>query len=327
MSEPLPMRSFRDVLAHRLIAQALITPRVEAAAHMLATQDQIYAAGVTALQLRSPDPATTPSTPSVVEQIRAGTVVRAWTQRGTVHLVAAQDVQWLARLCSPRVEAAAAKRRPGLGLDETMYDRAHAAFRERLADGPIARPEAYALFASAGVSPEGGRGQHLLRSFGGQGDVVQGPRRGNDDTFGLTRDLPVAQRELDGDDALAELAARYLASHGPATAQDLSWWSGLTVRDVKRGVKLAGERVIPAEVPDRPDGFLAAPGVESIAPEQLDAALAVVLDLPAFDEYLIGYTDRAGFLPPELVPVVGPTKNGMCRPFRVRGGIIEAAAS
>lgn len=311
------LRSFRDVLAHRLIAQALVTPRADAAAHMLATQDQIYAAGVTALQLRSGS--------DVLQEIREHRIVRAWTQRGTVHLVAAQDVSWLTRLCSPRVEAAAAKRRPGLGLTPQDYDRAHAAFRERLADGPLTRPQAYDLFRTIGIAPEKGPGQHLLRSFGGQGDIVQGPRSGSDDTFLLVEHLPVAQRELDGDDALRELAVRYLASHGPATAQDLSWWSGLTVRDAKRAIELAGDRAIPVGLEGRGDRLFAAPEAEQVAEEDLEAALALHLELPAFDEYLIGYKDRSEFLPSELVPIVGPTANGMCRPFRVHQGIIAAA--
>ena len=290
------LRSFRDVLAHRLIAQALVTPRADAAAHRLATQDQIYAAGVTALQIRSGS--------DVLQQIREHRIVRAWTQRGTVHLVAAQDVGWLTRLCSPRVEAAAAKRRPGLGLT----------------------PQAYDLFRAVGISPENGPGQHLLRSFGGQGDIAQGPREGSDDTFLLIEHLPTPQRELDGDDALRELAVRYLASHGPATVQDLSWWSGLTVRDAKRAVELAGDHTEKVTIEGRAETLYAPPEAEQISDEQLDAALQTQLELPAFDEYLIGYKDRSEFLPGELVPIVGPTKNGMCRPFRVRQGIIATAA-
>ena len=311
------LRSFRDVLAHRLIAQALVTPRADAAAHMLATQDQIYAAGVTALQIRSGS--------DVLREIREHRIVRAWTQRGTVHLVAAQDVGWLTRLCSPRVEAAAAKRRPGLGLTPQDCDRAHAAFRERLADGPLTRPQAYDLFRTIGITPEKGPGQHLLRSFGGRGDIAQGPREGSDDTFLLVEHLPTPQRELDGDDALRELAVRYLASHGPATVQDLSWWSGLTVRDAKRAVELAGDHAEKVTIEGRTETLYAPPEAEKISDEQLDAALQTQLELPAFDEYLIGYKDRSEFLPAELVQVVGPTKNGMCRPFRVRQGIIAAA--
>ncbi|WP_186304334.1 winged helix DNA-binding domain-containing protein [Kocuria palustris] len=297
--------SFRGVLAHRLIHQALVAPRPDAAAHMLATQDQIYAAGVSALEQRSGL--------DVLEEIRAQRIVRAWTQRGTVHLTAAEDVRWLTRLCSPRVEAAAA------------YDRAHDALHERLADGPLTRPQAYDVFRTIGITPENGPGQHLLRSFGGQGDIAQGPRQGSDDTFLLVDDLPVAQRELDGDEALRELAARYLASHGPATVQDLSWWSGLTVRDARRAVELAGDQAVAVTVQDRAEQLFAGPAAEQIDDAQLEAALAVELELPAFDEYLIGYRDRSEFLPAELVPVVGPTKNGMCRPFRVRSGIIAAA--
>jgi hypothetical protein len=36
------------------------------------------------------------------------------------------------------------------------------------------------------------------------------------------------------EEALAELSERYFTSHGPASLQDFTWWSGLTVADAWR---------------------------------------------------------------------------------------------
>jgi hypothetical protein len=43
---------------------------------------------------------------------------------------------------------------------------------------------------------------------------------------------------IKGDEALAELAQRYFNGHGPATIQDFSWWSGLTIEEAKKGIEL-----------------------------------------------------------------------------------------
>ena len=49
-------------------------------------------------------------------------------------------------------------------------------------------------------------------------------------------------RERRPADPVAELARRYVTSHGPATARDFAWWSGLTLTDARGGL----ERVRPA---------------------------------------------------------------------------------
>lgn len=101
--------------------------------------------------------------------------------------------------------------------------------------------------------------------------------------------------------------------------------SDLTVRDARWAVELAGDRAVPVTIEGSAEQLFAAPEAGRISAEQLQAALGTELDLPAFDEYLIGCRDRSEFLPAELVPIVGPTKNGRCRPFRVRDGMIAAA--
>lgn len=296
-----------ELCARRIIAQSLLTPRDDAPAHMLATQAQLYDSGVTALARRS--------TVDVASLIASQRVVRTWSQRGTHHFLAAADAQWMMRLCNPRVAAYQAKRRASLGLTEEMVTRAETAFREALDDGPLSRNAAYAVFRDVGIDPTANRGTHLLRAFGGSGAVVQGPRQGKTDTFMLVSKLPVQQHEWEGDAALAELARRYFISRGPAKIKDLAWWSGLTVRDAKKATQLASGIV-------ERDGWWMGEYQYDISQDELDDALEIELSLPAFDEYLIGYQDRSYFLPAALVPTVGPTKNGMCYPFRVVRGMI-----
>jgi hypothetical protein len=42
--------------------------------------------------------------------------------------------------------------------------------------------------------------------------------------------------------------------------------------------------------------------------------------LPAFDEYYLSYADRSRVCPPDRLPEVGPTRNGLVRPVLVAEG-------
>ena len=78
--------------------------------------------------------------------------------------------------------------------------------------------------------------------------ICSGPRRGKQFTYALLDERAPAGRALAREEALAELAGRYFASHGPASPQDFAWWSGLTVGDARRGIASASPRLVSATV-------------------------------------------------------------------------------
>ncbi|MDU0479456.1 winged helix DNA-binding domain-containing protein [Staphylococcus chromogenes] len=308
-----------ELRARRLVAQHLasrhrLSSALEVVQHLLAIQGQLHNSGIQAISCRCAE-----GEEGVEKLLAASQIVRTWSQRGTHHYLAAEDARWMMRLCSPRVEAAAKKRRPGLGLTEEMFESARDVLCAALAEGPVSRTEAYSLIAAAGVDPGNQCGPHILRSLGSVGDIVQAPRRKKEDVFMLVEQLPVAQRELEGDAALAELGTRYFRSRGPATVKDLAWWSGLTMVQAKRAAALA-EGVVPVQLAGVE--YLMADWQLGISDEELRDGLSQRYKLPAFDEYLLGYQDRSAVCPPELVPVVGPTRNGVCRPFVVEHGVV-----
>ena len=59
---------------------------------------------------------------------------------------------------------------------------------------------------------------------------------GREHAFVLVRDWLGAPEPVDRDAALAELARRYLAGHGPAGERDLARWAGLPLRDARAGL-------------------------------------------------------------------------------------------
>lgn len=57
---------------------------------------------------------------------------------------------------------------------------------------------------------------------------------------------------------------------------------------------------------------------DAVSTEQAD------IPLPAFDEYLMAYTDRSDIITPSVTVEVGPTKNGLVHPGVLRAGVVTA---
>jgi hypothetical protein len=100
-------------------------------------------------------------------------------------------------------------------------------------------------------------------------------------------------RPLDREEALAEIARRYVTSRGPAQAHDLAWWSGLTVGDSRRALELASDDLRTETF--RGKVFWTA----REAPAAASIASPLVHLLPVYDEYFIGFRDRADFGDPD----------------------------
>lgn len=316
-----------EVQARRLIAQGLaasaarpaLTNAYEVTRHLLALQGQTYRAGVRAIALRVNNGLQV-SEETVREAIAQHRIVRAWPMRGTLHFLPAEDARWLMQLCVPRLRTAHGKL--GLGFGPEDFERAYEALHSHLLNLStgqlLARKDAYQLFADAGVDPGQGRGPHLLRAFGGMGDLVQGLPEGRNETFMHVDRLATKQREVHDDERLAELGERYIQGHGPVTIDDLAWWSYLTKRDCKLAFENA-QNVLPLRIGGT--DYMVPAWQHEVTTDELEAALEQTFYLPAFDEYLLGYKDKSFTMADEIRHEV-LTKNGISWDFTVKNGTV-----
>ena len=185
---------------------------------------------------------------------------------------------------------------------------------EALRDGKhLTRPALYGVLEEAGITAGGSRGLHILGQLAMQGLLCFGPRDGKQPTFTLLDEWAPGARVLSHDEALAELTLRYFCSHGPATARDFMWWSGLNLGEVRRGLAGVGSRLGREVVGDQEYFFDPHMRAEPLP----DGHVAL---LPPFDEYLVAYRDRTAALDPAHHGLVVPGGNGIFNPIVVVAG-------
>jgi hypothetical protein len=298
--------------ARRAFAQGLdrpaAAPAAEVVGRLLAVQAQDPRAARLALRARTRD-LTAADVDAALTADRS--LVVAWLGRGTLHLVRAEDHAWLLALTAPPRMAASRRRLGQEGVAPGEADRAVGVIERALAaDGPLTRAQLAARLAAAGLQTEGQATPHLLMLAGLRGIVVLGPLRDGVQAFVLARDWlgvgpPAPLRGDDRDAALAELARRYLAAHGPATAADLAAWAGLPLRDAR-----AGLAAIAGALGELGGGLVDLRGREpprGPVPARL---------LGAFEPYLLGWRDRGFAVAAEHARAVHPG-----------GGVLRAVAT
>jgi hypothetical protein len=296
------------VIAERLTAQLLAGPPARSplavVERLLAVQGQDLRGARLAVRARSEGL-------SVADLDRALSEERSllitWLNRGTLHLVASEDYPWLQALTTPPLLTGNARRLAQEGVTPAAADRGVAAIERALTeDGPLTRDELRERVAAARVPTQGQALVHVLFLAALRGVAVRGPVAGKQHAYALVRDWLGEPAAVDRDRALAELARRYLAGHGPADERDLARWAGLPLRDAR-----AGLTAIASELTEREDGLVdlarRAPASGPPPPRLLGA----------FDPLLLGWCSREAILGSNAGSVLA---GGVFRPFALIGG-------
>jgi hypothetical protein len=225
--------------------------------------------------------------------LASGALVVSWLNRGTLHLVRAEDYWLLHPLTTPRLATGNAARLRQEGVSPRDAERGVAAVVSALSDGPLGRTALRAAVGAAGVPVAGQALVHVLVLATLRGLVVRGPMVGREHGFVLVSSWLGPPVLWDRDEALRELGRRYVVAHGPATDRDLAKWAGIRLTDARRAL----------------DGVRQPRAVRDVPPPRL---------LGAFDEVLMGWESRA--------PVLGAYESrvvsgGLFRPFALVDGV------
>jgi hypothetical protein len=189
-------------------------------------------------------------------------LAKTWTIRGTLHLHPAGELPlW-----------AAAARATGELEDPEVLDAIADALdgrcllREELADAVATRAGEWTRERIAS-----GWG-YLIGSAAAIGKLCHGPPRGTKVTFVRT-DQWIGWREVDPDEALAEVCRRFLETYGPAGPRELAGWLGIK----------------PVEVPPLPN--------VKVEPGRVPGPVRL---LPEYDCYVMGFRERDQLVPAKV---------------------------
>jgi hypothetical protein len=173
-----------------------------------------------------------------------------------------------------------------LGLDTVIFKKSNAVLTKALqGNKQLTRSELGIILQKAGIPVDGLRLGHLMARAELDGVICSGARRGKQFTYALLDERAPQAKTLEHDEALAELTRRYFTSHGPATLQDFVWWSGLTTTEARKGIEFVKSQFDQEVVNGQTYWFVATGSIRQPSP--------TIHLLPDYDEYTVGYTDRA----------------------------------
>ena len=243
----------------------------------------------------------------VLQAYNKGQILRAHVLRPTWHFIAAEDIYWLLAVSAERIKMRMRSNDRLLELNEKIFAKSTAAIEKLLQAGRhYTREEIADQLLKYKIRCDENRLSHILMRAELEAVVCSGPMQQNKLTYTLLKKRVPRSKELDMNTALALLATRYFSSRGPATLQDFSWWSGLAIGLARQALesvksKLLSEKTGGAEYWFADTATTAHPTKKS------------VLLLPAFDEFIVSYTDRSATLARHHLAKV-LTKNGIFYP-------------
>jgi hypothetical protein len=249
---------------------------------MIALQAQEFAMAKWAIGLRLPGW----NDDDIEKSFNEGSILRTHLLRPTWHFVTPMDIRWLLALTKPHINAASAYYHRKSELDSKTFNRCQDILAKTLEGGDhLSRKKLQAALARAKINADGQRLAYIMMHAELDGIICSGPRAGKQFTYSLLDKRVPATKKISRDEALSILARRFFASRGPATIQDLSYWSGLTIKEIKAGIESLPTDFEREIIEGQEYIFL------PYNPDNKNKPLATFL-LPDYDEYGMSYRDR-----------------------------------
>lgn len=252
-------------------------------------------------------PARRPDAATVAAALDAGEILRTHVLRPTWHFLHPDDARWIMEVSAERVYGASRTYLRRLGLEGETATRGLALVAAALEDGHRTRAELSAALEAGGHPLTGLAFTYLIMLAELERVAISGSNAGKQRTYAAFDERVPPSAPRPRADALAELAARFIASRGPVTERDFAAWSGFTLGDARAAFADAsdpagrgGGRVERVDVDGTPH-VLDAASVASLEPADpaTDAGGRDVVDLlQAYDEYIMGYAPPRSYLQP-----------------------------
>lgn len=222
------------------------------------------------------------------------TLVRTWAMRGTIHLLASEDLPWFVAAISRRLMRHTDRYLGRQGLTTEEAEVFTEAVLEALQAGALTRN----ALATKIVAIHGERAKSWIEhAWGGivgraclAGKVCYGPNEGQEITF-VRRDRWLRSwRDMSTADAQAIAVQTYLRAYGPAASSDVSAWSGLSAKDLTPGFERLAAELAKVEISGR-SCLALREDLSVLRRGGTDGRLVRLL--PNYDVYILGHRDKA----------------------------------
>jgi Winged helix DNA-binding domain len=276
-------------LANQQIASAKFKKAKDLVAHMGAIQSQDYAMSKWAIGLRLPG-----STEKQIEKaLDKGEIIRTHVLRPTWHIITGADIYWILALSADKIKSQMKTMNRQLELTEKIFTRSNTILEKCLQDGKhLTREVIMDSLEKAKIPTQSNRLSHLLVRAELDGITCSGKMDGNKKTYALLSERVPKKKILSKEESLALLAKKYFTSHGPATIEDFSWWSGLTLTNARQGLEMVKSNFIAEKINGLDYWF----NNDLQLPVKNQSSVHL---LPAFDEFIISYKNRTASLAAE----------------------------
>lgn len=301
----------------RLISQQLANPQFTDAHElvswmgMLQAQDYRMMRWATGIRLKRP------SMKKIREAYDSGTIIRTHLFRCTWQLVAAEDVRWMLELCSDKNKRAldGYATYSGHSISEKEYGQANELiYRSLSGHKSMKKDELSARLVELGLPDDNHTLSIFLRRAEQEGIVCSGNLDERQNTYALMGERVPMPNRLSKEESLAILARKYLRSHSPATLEDFAWWTNLSMKECREAIESIRKEIF-EENYDNSTYYIHQDCNTSRKCRNL------ILLLPAYDEYLLGYKSRNQIIE-HAFRHKAYSNNGLFYPVIARNGTI-----
>ncbi|MDQ0894286.1 winged helix DNA-binding domain-containing protein [Agromyces ramosus] len=300
----------------RLRVQGLRAPFDESAPEVVrrfvAVQAQEFLPAQWGLAARVPR-GSRPDAASIAASLDAGEILRTHVLRPTWHFLHPADARWVLELSAERVHRANGTYYRRTGIEGPDAAKGLDLVAAALAGGHRTRAELVADLDAGGMPSAGLAFTYLMMLAELERVAISGANSGKQRTYAAFDERVPPSAPKPRDEALADLAARFIASRSPVTDRDFSAWSSFTLGDTRQAFADAAAasdgRIEPIEVDGVVhwlDAALAADAGrgEPLAGDSSAGGSEVVDLLQAYDEYIMGYAAPRAYLLPAALDTV-----------------------
>lgn len=169
-----------------------------------------------------------------IQAIKNKEIIRTRSMRGTLHYVDPRYVYIFLEQCASKTLSGFKKRREFLWISEEQAKQALNLIVESLKNHKIlTRSQIKQLLIDNNLHKEWQRVYHLTCYAGTLWIICFGPPVDKEDTFVLLSERFPQTQKYTKEDSLTIIVYIYFSWHGPATIEDLCWWTWLSKTEAK----------------------------------------------------------------------------------------------